>query len=192
MDEHTNIFGLGLSRTGTASLTKALKILGIKTKHFPNDKTTQKQLKQGEYNLSILNDYQALTDIPTAPYYSQLDKTYPECKFILTTRPMDSWLKSVQHHFDFYVKNMRDEFDNFVFASVFGILEFNAERFQYVYELHEINVRSYFANKPEKLLILNFFEGDGWEKLCSFLNLPIPKNTLPTLQQEATKTSLSF
>jgi len=74
---------------------------------------------------------------------------------------------------------MRDDFDDFVLACVYGILHFNAERFRYVKELHENNVRTYFADQPGKLLILNLYQGDGWEKICDFLDCPIPNEVFP-------------
>ena len=101
LKKNTKIFGIGLSRTGTLSLTNALSILGIKTKHFPDDKITQSELRTGQYKLSILNNYQALADIPISPYYAEFDRLFPGITFILTTRSIDSWLKSIKHHFDF-------------------------------------------------------------------------------------------
>jgi hypothetical protein len=47
-------------------------------------------------------------------------------------------------------------------------------------------VRQFFADKPAgKLLELAICEGEGWEKLCPFLDVPVPavpfpvKNTAP-------------
>jgi hypothetical protein len=179
IDKKIRIFGLGLSRTGTLSLTKALTVLGIKTKHYPNDRTTQNELRRGNYNLSLLNEVQALTDIPVSPYYAQFDRLFPASKFILTTRPTASWLFSMENHFRLYVENRRDEFDDFVFACVYGTLHFSADRFRYVKEQHEDNVCRYFAGRPDKLLILNVHEGDGWEKICDFLSCPLPNEVFP-------------
>jgi hypothetical protein len=178
-NKNTKIFGIGLSRTGTLSLTKALTILGIKAKHYPNDKITQKELRAGNYNLSLFNEVQALTDIPVSLYYPQFDRLFPDSKFILTTRPIDSWLTSVENHFKLYVEHMRDDFDDFVLACVYGTLHFNAERFRYVKELHEYNVRRYFSGRPEKLLIFDVSQGDGWEKICDFLGCSIPNEVFP-------------
>jgi hypothetical protein len=180
LNSHTKILGIGLSRTGTMSLTKALTILGIKTRHYPNDKTTQNELKAGNYDLSVLQEVQALTDIPVSPYYAQLDRLFPQSKFILTTRPTDSWLRSIENHFRLYVEHRRDDFDDFVHACVYGSLHFSADRFAYVKELHEANCRRYFADQPEKLLVLDFHQGDdGWAKICGFLGCPVPNEVFP-------------
>jgi hypothetical protein len=179
VSEHANIFGIGLSRTGTVSLTRALGQLGIDARHYPNDPVTQKELKQGCYSLSILAEAQALLDIPVAPYYAQFDTLYPEAKFILTTRPEDPWLVSMENHFRLYVEQRRDDFDDFVHACVYGALHFSAERFRYVKRLHEQNVRDYFSGRPDKLLVFDLFSGDSWPEVCGFLKLPVPDAPFP-------------
>jgi hypothetical protein len=122
---------------------------------------------------------QALTDIPVAPFYAQLDRVYPNSRFILTTRDTDSWLISVENHFRMYLQTRRDDFDNFVLACVYGSLEFSADRFRYVKELHEENVRRYFANAPGHLLIFDISRGDSWESICRFLDRPVPNEPFP-------------
>lgn len=44
---------------------------------------------------------------------------------------------------------------------------------------HHENVRTFFQDKPGKLLELNIIAGDGWEKLCPFLGKPIPDQPFP-------------
>jgi Sulfotransferase domain len=179
MDRNAKIFGIGLSRTGTLSLAKALTILGVKTKHYPNDKTTQDQLRRGSYQLSLLKEVQALTDIPVAPYYAQFDRLYPGSRFILTTRSTDSWLTSVENHFRLYLEYRRDDFDDFVCACVYGSLHFSPDRFRYVKELHEANVRRYFADRPRDLLVFDVTQGNDWKVLCDFLDVSIPAEPYP-------------
>jgi hypothetical protein len=153
--------------------------MGINAKHYPNDATTQDELKRGHYSLSILDQVQALLDIPVAPYYAQFDQVYPEAKFILTTRPTESWLVSIENHYRMYVENMRDEFDDYVMACVYGALHFSSERFKYVKELHERSVSEYFSERPEKLLVFDIFRGDSWPELCPFLDCPMPDVPYP-------------
>jgi hypothetical protein len=179
MDPNVKIFGIGLSKTGTVSLAKALTRLGIKTKHFPDDRATQEELRRGNYNLSILNEFQALVDIPVAPYYAQFDRLFPAARFILTTRPVESWLTSLENHFRLWVEYRRNDYDDFVLACTYGVQHFSADRLRHVKEFHESNVRSYFAGRPEKLLVLNVFEGEGWKELCGFLDCPVPDELYP-------------
>lgn len=89
---------LGLSRTGTKSLSCALNQLGIQCKHYPYDARTQRELASRNARLSILEQYQAIVDISVVPGYPALDRAYPGSKFILTVRDMDSWLVSLKRH----------------------------------------------------------------------------------------------
>ena len=178
------VFGLGLSKTGTQSLAAALNSLGVKTKHHPIDRQTLQELKSGEYRLSILNRYDGLVDTPIPPYYAQLDEVYPGSKFILTIRDKNAWLSSAERHWR-TVKAYRgrnpdaDRVREFVCAVVYGSVDFNPDRFSYVYDTHERNVRQYFKDRPDDLLILNITGGEGWEKLCGFLELEIPQMPFP-------------
>lgn len=90
------IFGIGLSHTGTNSLTAALNLLGIKTIHWPVDRQTYLELSSGNYRLSLLEHYQCITDITTVPFYPQFDRVYPGSKFILTFREKESWLRRMR------------------------------------------------------------------------------------------------
>jgi len=46
-DGSRKIFGLGLSKTGTSSLTDALNLLGVKAVHYPHDQRTYEELRAG-------------------------------------------------------------------------------------------------------------------------------------------------
>jgi SAM-dependent methyltransferase len=182
LEQHQKVFGLGLSRTGTTSLGNALNILGITTIHFPCDQATYDELRKGIYKLSVLEKFQGVVDIPLAPYYAQLDKVYPGSKFIFTFREIGSWLKSVEIHWRYpWATGVYKEFTDFIYACVYGTIEFNEDRFRYVYETHFRNVCEYFAHRPSDLLVMDISDGDGWEKLCPFLGFPIPDSQFPNL-----------
>ena len=51
-------------------------------------------------------------------------------------------------------------FYGFHMRCVYGTLDFKADRFRYVYETHVRNIRHYFCNRSDDLLILNIFEGE--------------------------------
>jgi hypothetical protein len=183
-DFRGKVFGLGLSKTGTSSLTEALNLLGIKTIHYPHDRRTHEQLRNGDYRLDILSDYQGVTDISVAPYFAQLDRVWPASKFILTLRDIDSWLGSAELHWRLLLETWdRDaqfqRFTEFIVASVYGTTAFNRERFSYVYDAHVRNVLAYFQNRPGDLLVLDICGGQGWETLCPFLGVPVPRERFP-------------
>lgn len=186
----SKIFGIGLSQTGSKSLTLALNMLGFKVAHYPDDEITLKELMAGKYNFSILNDFDGITDITVAPYYAQLDKLFPDSKFILTVRNKESWLKSVAAHFGEPVFEGTPSNENTMLLrrqlriAVYGTYTFNEERFSSVYDWHYKNVVEYFKDRPESLLILNIHEGDGWRKLCPFFDFPVLNKPFPFITKK--------
>jgi hypothetical protein len=183
-DADRKVFGLGLSKTGTSSLTEALNLLGIPAVHYPHDERTYQELLAGHYRLSILEEFQAASDIPVAPFYAQLDRAFPGSKFVLTVREREAWLRSCEVHWrlmDEWLDNFPDfkRFHEFACAASYGTLQFERERFSRAYEEHERNVRDYFRQRPGDLLVLDICGGEGWEKLCPFLELDAPPVAFP-------------
>jgi hypothetical protein len=178
------IFGIGLSKTGTSSLTNALNLLGIRTIHYPCDRKTFEELTSGVYRLSVLKRYQGVTDTPVVPFYPQLDVNYPGSKFILTIREKGSWLRSIEYHWRMIPEWLWEGspsrmFSDFVSACVYGSISFNKDRFSYVYDTHLRNVCEYFRDRPGDFIIIDICAGEGWEKLCPFLGLQAPEVPFP-------------
>ena len=74
------VFGIGLSKTGTTSLSAALAILGYRSKHFPKDEDFAR--------------YDAFSDITVAMKFKTLDRFFPGSQFIYTVRDEPAWLAS--------------------------------------------------------------------------------------------------
>ena len=51
------------------------------------------------------------------------------------------------------------------------------------FEQYNNSVIDFFKDKPGQLLVLNIPGGDGWEKLCPFLNLPIVDEKFPHISE---------
>lgn len=186
--ERPKVFGLGLSRTGTRSLTGGLQMLGWDCSHYPIDEDTYTELANGQYDLTLLKYHDGLTDITTAPYYQQFDKIYPGSKFILTVRDKESWLRSCRNHW-FNRPAFGDAEDpedevhflmrQLLRSAVFGCYTFVPERFSWVYDRHIAEVTAYFKDRPEDLLVIDVCSGDGFEKLAPFLGVPVPAEPFP-------------
>jgi len=173
------IFGIGLSKTGTTSLAEALKILGFKTKDYPGlvhyipgDLST--------LDAGILEEFDALTDTPIPSLYQELDAKYPDAKFILTIRDREGWLKSCKKQFNHKLADKQNEAHNRLFMDLYGSTVYDEEGFAKGYDNYVEAVKSHFRERPGKLLIMDVANGDGWEKLCPFLNkvqpgIPFPK-----------------
>lgn len=170
------IFGLGLSRTGTSSLSTALNILGFRSIHGPHDEKTKSEITSGQLNLSLFETHNAITDIPMALYFEDLDQLFPNSKFILTVRDMSDWLASMKRH---YIRRGElTEWRKFIRSCAYGCWAYNEQRLLIAHKQHVASVRDYFKTK-NNFLTLNICEGEGWEPLCKFLDLPKPDIPFP-------------
>jgi hypothetical protein len=177
-----HIFGIGLSKTGTHTLNQCLETLGYKSIHYP-DPALMTQRKFDE----ALKGYTAATDISVAAYFDVLDRTYPDSKFILTTRDLEPWLDSVEDH----RRRREHEFNNqdcpkaVVRKKVYGTRGFDRKTFTRAYDTHLARVRAYFSQRPADLLEINLCGVDDWKPLCSFLDAPVPAAPIPWLNRTA-------
>lgn len=175
------VFGIGMGRTGTTSLADALTKLGIKTKHFPSDNSSQRELLAGK-KLSIMKKYQALVD-GIAPFYRQLYTQYPNSRFILTVRDKSDWLVSVKrfNHLRDHspkLKTGKHYTDELRFLT-YGTYKLDDNTLIDGYTAHFEAVKSFFKPHPESLLIMNLCGGEGWNTLTDYLGIPMPDYAFP-------------
>lgn len=193
------VFGIGLSRTGTASLNQALTLLGYRAVHFPADETTQEEFyaflasPSETLRLTVLKYWDAITDTPTCCVFEALDKSYPDSKFILTIREKEAWLHSCERYWNEVLMPMiradPDHPDNryirFINKTLFGIENFDREVFSSVYDTYNNKVMQHFRERKGALLLLNICAGEGWDKLVPFLGTPFPhENRMQDIQDK--------
>lgn len=175
---HPKIFGIGLSKTGTTSLARALEILGYKTRDYmgitryvPGDLSS--------IDLDVIDANDAFTDTPIPSFYRELDARYPGSKFILTVRDAEGWLQSCKKQFNQKLADKQSEASNRLFMDLYGCTVFDEERFQGGYAKFTSGAYQYFRDRPQDLLVMDIAAGEGWEKLCVFLGVPIPDTPFP-------------
>ena len=138
----SKIFGIGLSRTGTTTLTDTLNQLGYNIIHYPNDH-------------QMFNDpnNDGCTDIPVTVNYKKLDELWPRSKFIYTIRDKDEWVESIVP----YLERKRNWNMNSKFtqnrAKLYGDPFPNARQASEAYERHSNDVINYFKNRSDMLLL---------------------------------------
>jgi hypothetical protein len=179
MPSTSKIFGIGLQRTGTTSLHRALQMLGYRSVHGPFG-------LYPDLDPSIMDCYDAFSDNPIPLLYPLLDQAYPGSKFICTTRDMASWLKSVKWLFS--VGRLESNWQaapviDAVHAALYGTSDFDEPAFRTFWHVYHAGVRRHFADRPQDLLMLDFTAGDGWEPLCAFLGHPVPGVAFPRSNQ---------
>lgn len=176
------VFNIGLPKTGTSSLNKALIMLGYRSLHNPLDLRFL-SYRQGIYKYPR-DDWDAITNFGEH-FYPQLDINYPGSKFILSIRDRSAWLHSAEKWYS--QSPVYPPRDNPARLETFGCMTFDRERFEYVYDHHLDGVKRYFANRPGDLLISEVGRENPWTDICEFLGKPIPEQPYPYLNSRTSK-----
>jgi hypothetical protein len=181
------VFGIGLSRTGTKSLDRALSMLGYRSDHFS---THLLRLDDGTLSLDMNNVelYDALTDITAALFFRELDEAFPGSKFVLTVRDPDNWLRSCRRHFPPLEPGVWPYGDAKVLElrrRTYATHCFDSDRFLAAYHAHDAAVRSHFASRPGSLLVFDLCSGDSWGRLCAFLGQSEPEVSFPWISDRS-------
>ncbi|MFN2261928.1 MAG: sulfotransferase family protein [Psychroflexus sp.] len=180
MTSDSKIFCIGLNKTGTSSLHEAFKILGFKSVHFIDDDGQNiKDIMEDNFHnnediLKGISHYDAFSDWDRDEtshlIFKAFDQQYPNSKFILNTRDLDSWLNSRENH-------VRRNQNSFRPKSAW--LEIDRDAWATHYRRHHEAVYEYFRGRESDLLIFDVTKGDSWDKLCDFLELEPPRLSFP-------------
>lgn len=195
----TRVFGIGMHKTATTSLHTALKKLGVDSGHWNNPgwakKIWQEMNQQGRS--VTLEKYYAVCDLPITILFKQLDAAYPGSKFILTVKDEQKWLHDVKDHWGYDTNVHRATWDTDWFTHklhniLYGRKDFDAEVFLTRYRAHNAEVKEYFKDRPNDLLVMNMDQGAGWKELCPFLNCPAPNDPYPRIESTRPEPIESF
>ena len=180
------VFGIGLSKTGTTSLARALEVLGFATADFINP-CSEELLRERDIPL-----FDALTDTPIACQFEALYARYPDARFIYTKRPLESWETSFDNYFR-HSLNLASfaDMDRIIngspqikhgdpFRDIFNRLYVPYATPREAYLAHEKRVLSFFAERPQaQFLELDIFAGEGFPELARFLGVAAPDAPFP-------------
>jgi hypothetical protein len=180
------VFGIGLNKTGTTSLTRALALLGYSTLHHDTDaeETLRRAHREGVALLTYAPEADAYLDIRAVEeWFDILDQQYPGSRFVLTTRNVESWLHSREKH---VLRNQAraeaGDYDG-------RWLVVDKEGWRREWHEHHDRVRAYFAGRSN-LLEMDITAGDGWDRLAPFLGVAVPSQPFPWLQRAGARTPL--
>jgi hypothetical protein len=171
------IFGVGLNKTATTTLHRALELLGFRSLHWggpPVRRTVEASLAAGEPLLAGLDPaYDAYSDVE--PLYRNvplLDEQYPGSRFVLTVRPVDEWLDSRRRHVE---RNQalaaEGRYDG-------TFLEVDEAGWRADWDQHVAAVRAHFAGRAD-LLEVDLTRDPAWEPLSTFLGVAVPDAPFP-------------
>jgi len=182
------VLGVGLPRTGTVSLVKALNILGLRAIHYHPERLVDVAFR-GSWR--VYDDVDAAADFPAALAYRKILPLYPAARCILTIRePRQAWLDSVAGFGRQLNAWIGDEaYRTFVrrtAAAWWGSPE--PHSMEQLTTRYERWVARVIRDVPaDRLLVLNVCGGDGWGPLCRFLGLPVPAVPFPWKNKRAVR-----
>ncbi|KAM0259793.1 hypothetical protein ACHAPA_010539 [Fusarium lateritium] len=195
---------LGMPRTGSISMRHAMSKLGYKVFHGGVLEANPQRFPYWEEALvgkyfggkpfgrpefeKVLGEFNASVNFPATMWAEELLKAYPNAKVILTTRDVDKWLFSMKQSVD----------ASFIwFAMTFNWLAPFDPIWGPWWRFHKLGhkIRPIQAPRGERIGFLEHYElmkelvprerlleyrvGEGWERLCTFLDKPVPAEPFP-------------
>jgi len=198
----------GLSKTGTKSLAKALRILGFTVFDFKEHRTLHLNAwfdiycegKSPDF-VSMYKDVDAVTDLPPAFWFEEIYETFPDAKVILSLRDnediwLQSWVKQLEilHTLGGLLNRVllkwpativelmrgKDTFSEFLDLTITAAYGSLNWKSTTLFKkkYREHNERVQAVIPKEKLLIYNVKQ--GWKPLCEFLGCEVPKVEFPS------------
>lgn len=183
------IFCVGLNKTGTSTMKRCYDILGLLPVASPTTFSAKQRRVVSRFKrdrnyspvLELAEQFSAFEDRPWNMWsmYRQLDERFPDSRFILTWRDPDSWWRSVEQWITVTKPQTRNLYQLHLRAS-------SAEREAMLdgYLRYNTEVEEYFSGTG-RLLKIDFEAGEGWQELCTFLNMPIPERDFPHINRRS-------
>jgi hypothetical protein len=199
------VFCIGSNKTGTTSMGAALESLGFRLGNQWEAELLIDNWAQGDFDTIIdyCNTADAFQDVPFSlpSTYAELDRAFPDAKFILTVRnSADEWFDSLTRFHTKLIGKGRlptaDDLREFDYHGpgwlwhahvlIHGVDEstlYHREHYTRLYESHCRNVAQYFAKRPADLLVLNLRDSQAMHSLCTFLGLQHNNRPMPHLNR---------
>jgi hypothetical protein len=200
------LIGAGLPRTGTLSQKVALEMLGFAPcYHMVNVLADLDLVPQWRRALDgdadweqIFNGFDATVDWPGSFFYEELLEVFPDAKVLLSVRDGQSWARSmrdtiwglfyddilIQHissaravvdpKWAAYLDMMKGMWER---SGLLSGEQTTAEWMSDAMARYHEQVRT---NVPADRLLV-WTPADGWESLCDFLEVPVPDQPFPHL-----------
>ncbi|MGE0493103.1 MAG: sulfotransferase family protein [Vulcanimicrobiota bacterium] len=176
------VFGVGLPKTGTTSLGRALEWMGYRVCGGLGQRV-RARVESGDPIEAVVPElvereverHDAFQDNPWPVLFEEMARRFPDSLFVLTLRPEQEWLASFVRHFGSRHSPLRE----WIFGA--GAPEGNEQAYLDFFRVHYRRVLEHFADQSHRLLVLRLCEGEGWQPLCQFLGQPQPDQPFPHL-----------
>lgn len=159
------VWVVGFPRCGSASVCRALRVLGLDPIHNPR-------------SWAELAGHNAAGDLMITAHWRDLLRAYPSSRFILNTRPVDDWLRSLATISGFW--RSQAPFARIYRPAVYGTDDPHDHRtLRRRWKEHHLAVRRWVPSK--RLLV--FQQPFTWPPLAEFLGRPAPAAPFPWLNR---------
>jgi len=187
------VIGTGVGRTGTYSLKLAINQLGLGPCHhmeevllnMPAQVPLWREAVSGKADWpKIYEGYRSAVDWPTACFFRDLVRAFPDARFVHTQRDPERWADSFGATIfkliaerDQAPPEMRDwlEMGHDVIAQTGFPMGLDRQGLIEAFIAHNEAVRE--AIPPSRLLVYEVKQ--GWQPLCDFLGAPVPDEPFP-------------
>lgn len=192
------LINAGLGRTGTTSLKAALETLGYAPVFHTTDLFTSPKdidvwetaMKGERVDWRTFFAPYAVADWPAAFFYGDIIRVHPEAKVMVSVRDPVGWFKSIQGTLK-QVRSLKPipqvrRAQGFLEAALNTFFEGKAEDKAYMmdfFERHTESVKAYVKTNRGAENVLVYDVREGWEPLCAFLEVEVPKQPYPRLNQ---------
>ena len=163
------VIGIGLNKTATKSLSQCFEALGYQNHSYSLDAFSLYQQRDWQALFDIMDGYTSFEDWPWPLMYQEIEKQYPDAKFILTTRVIpEIWYRSLCK------MAVRMGPLNTFEKHIYGYSMPQGRRAEHLefYANHNASVIDYFSDKPGKMMQVCFDTGVDMASLCQFLDVP--------------------
>jgi Sulfotransferase domain len=205
------LIGAGLPRTATTTQMIALEMLGLPCYHMRDMMgdlaTSVPQWRKafegnGPWD-EIFEGKESIVDWPGSYHWRELMDVYPDAKVLLSVRSAESWVDSMHNtiaaiwfgdNLMHHLAQAQYQIDP-VYAGWLDLLHDmwteagimvpnNGDRANMATEMEEWNQAVIDTVPAERLLV--WHPKDGWDPLCDLLELPVPEQPLPHVNDTET------
>ncbi|MCB1955314.1 MAG: hypothetical protein KDG55_06535 [Rhodocyclaceae bacterium] len=193
------VIGAGVGRTGTYSLKLALNQLGLGPTHHMEEVLHHMPVQVPLWSAAvdgqpdwpaIYRGYGSAVDWPTAGFFRELSRAFPDARFVLTVRSPESWAASFGETIYKLMASRNEappELQDWIGMAIRVVDRtgfppgLNREGLMDAFVKHREAVQA--AVPVDRLLV--FEVKSGWGPLCAFLGLPEPQEAFPRTNDRA-------
>ncbi len=152
------VFFIGYNKTATCSIHDIFIKNNIKSLHYP----PWNNLPLSEYQ--VFSDSGDVLNFKTLFNYEIFEKSHPSSMFVLNTRSLDGWLRSMSLH-----NYWRGKYKGNTYG--YPITKEHIKRWVINKNKYYMDLLLYFMDKPSKILVLDIDKPDWTNYMCKFFGL---------------------